>query len=61
VCSSDLHDLQLNIGILLCSSDYENVEQIVDDISFTRTILHAAPLTSPAIYDRDILLTKRGL
>ena len=56
--ASDLH-ARANLGVLICDWDYENVDQILEDITFSRELLHNAPATSPAIYDRDILFAKR--
>lgn len=47
--------LRVNLGVLLCDSDYEDIHHILRDIQRARTLLHERQYTSPAIFDREML------
>jgi two-component system cell cycle response regulator DivK len=52
-------EVRVNLGVLLCDSGYEKVEQIFWDLEFARELLRKAPATSPAVYDRPMLIARR--
>lgn len=43
------------LGVLLCDSDYENAQKILDDLDFGREQLKAGLYTNPTIFDREML------
>jgi two-component system, cell cycle response regulator DivK len=47
--------LRANVGVLLCDSEYENVQQIIEDMNLARQQLHAGLYTNPSIFDREML------
>ena len=47
--------LRVNLGVLLCDSEYEDIHHILRDIQRARTLLHERQFTSPAIFDREML------
>lgn len=47
--------LRSNIGFLLCDSEYEDINRIVDDIQYARALLHERKYVSPAVFDREML------
>lgn len=52
-------DLRTNIGILLCDAEYENAQQIMDDVFQARILLQDGIYTNPSIIDRDMLRPPR--
>jgi CheY-like chemotaxis protein len=51
--------LRINLGVLLCDSDYANVQQIMSDVTLARTLLRDGQYTSPAIFDRAMLRVRK--
>ncbi len=47
--------LRANLGVLLCDSEYEDIQHILKDIQHARTLLQERQYTSPAIFDREML------
>lgn len=47
--------LRVNLGVLLCDSDYEDIQKIMVDIDRARTFLRDRYYSSPAIFNRDML------
>jgi two-component system, cell cycle response regulator DivK len=47
--------LRANLGVLLCDSEYENIQHIMGDIDKARVKLQAGLYTNPAIFDREML------
>ena len=47
--------LRVNLGVLLCDSEYEDIHHILRDIQRARTLLQDRQYTSPAIFDREML------
>lgn len=47
--------LRVNLGVLICDGEYEDVNQIIRDLNFARDLLREGKYTSPAIFDRDTL------
>lgn len=43
------------LGVLLCDSEYENAQKILDDLDFAREQLKAGLYTNPTIFDREML------
>jgi two-component system, cell cycle response regulator DivK len=54
------HDLELkaNVGVLLCDSEYENIQKVLRDIELARTYLREGLYTNPSIFDREMLALK---
>ena len=51
--------LRANVGVLLCDSEYDGVDQIHGDIELARTHLRAGLYTNPSIFDREMLGERR--
>lgn len=49
--------LRTNLGVLLCDSDYDDIQHILKDIQRARVLLQSRQYTSPAIFDREMLKT----
>jgi two-component system cell cycle response regulator DivK len=47
--------LRMNLGVLLCDSEYEDVNHILKDIQRARVLLQERQFISPAIFDREML------
>jgi len=47
--------LRANLGVLLCDSEYKDVQQILGDINLARKKLQAGLYTNPTIFDREML------
>jgi CheY-like chemotaxis protein len=47
--------LRVNLGVLICDGEYEDVHQIMRDVNFARDLLREGKYTSPAIFDREML------
>lgn len=58
---SDDHglDLRVNLGVLLCDSEYENIEKIMKDIEVARMCLRNGLYTNPSIFDREMLIPRQ--
>lgn len=52
-------DLRANLGVLLCDSEYEGVQQIMSDVEIARAELRAGMYTNPSIFDREMLSSRR--
>lgn len=48
-------NLRANVGVLLCDSEYQNTEMIMNDINIARLYLNDGLYTNPAIFDRSML------
>ncbi len=48
-------DLKPNLGVLLCDSEYENVQKIMDDINKVRLKFREELYTNPSIFDHEML------
>lgn len=48
-------DLRANLGFLLCDSEYEDIQKIVDDLRRARSLLRERKYASPAVFDRNML------
>lgn len=51
-------EAKINVGVLLCDSEYENTQNILRDIELARTYLREGLYTNPTIFDRDMLIPK---
>jgi len=47
--------LRAYLGVLLCDSEYESAQKILDDLDFAREQLKAGLYTNPSIFDREML------
>ncbi len=47
--------LRANFGVLLCDSEYKDIQHILADIQRARVLLKERQFTSPAIFDREML------
>ena len=52
-------DLRVNIGVLLCDAEYENLSHVMKDVEFAREQLRAGLFTNPTIFDREMLEARR--
>lgn len=52
-------NLRANLGVLLCDSEYEGVQQIMSDVEIARAELRAGMYTNPSIFDREMLSSRR--
>ncbi|MCK6582372.1 MAG: response regulator [Anaerolineales bacterium] len=51
--------LRANVGVLLCDADYDDINQILDDLDLARSQLRAGLFTNPSIFDREMLGERR--
>jgi CheY-like chemotaxis protein len=51
-------DLRANLGVLLCDSEYEDIQHIMKDIDTARGYLRDGLYTNPSIFDREMLRKK---
>lgn len=47
--------MQANVGVLLCDSEYEDTQVIMNDINTARRFLSDGLYTNPSIFDKDML------
>ena len=47
--------LRANIGVLLCDTEYESIQEILGDIDLARHQLQAGLYTNPSIFDKEML------
>lgn len=48
-------NMQANVGVLLCDSEYEDTQKVMQDIDAARMSLRNGLYTNPAIFDKDML------
>ncbi len=48
-------NMQANVGVLLCDSEYEDTQKVMQDIDAARMSLRDGLYTNPAIFDKDML------
>ncbi len=48
-------DLRVNLGVLLCGSEFDDIQQIMDDVDTARGCLRDGLYTNPAIFDHEML------
>jgi CheY-like chemotaxis protein len=48
-------ELRTNLGVLLCDAEYENIQEILKDITLARKLLNEGLYTNPSIFDREML------
>ncbi len=51
--------LRANVGVLLCDSEYNDVQKIINDLDLARQQLRAGLYTNPSIFDREMLNSHR--
>jgi CheY-like chemotaxis protein len=51
--------LKVNLGVLLCDSEYVDNQQIMKDIDIARGYLREGLYTNPSIFDREMLKKKQ--
>jgi len=51
-------DLKANLGVLLCDSEYDDIQQIMRDVDIARGYLREGLYTNPSIFDREMLKKK---
>jgi PleD family two-component response regulator len=51
--------LRVNLGVLLCDEDYEDIQKILHDIQRARALLQDRQYTSPAIFDREMINSRQ--
>lgn len=51
------HDIEMkaNLGVLLCDSEYPNIQTIKNDITLAIKLLNDGLYTNPSIFDREML------
>ncbi|MCB0117674.1 MAG: response regulator [Anaerolineales bacterium] len=47
--------LKANVGVLLCDSEYANIQGILSDLELARKQLRSGLYTNPSIFDREML------
>jgi CheY-like chemotaxis protein len=47
--------LRVNLGVLICDGEYEDVQHILKDVNLARDLLREKKYPSPAIFDREML------
>jgi CheY-like chemotaxis protein len=47
--------LRVNLGVLICDAEYEDISKIMRDINQARDLLRDKQYSSPAIFDREML------
>jgi CheY-like chemotaxis protein len=52
------YGLRPNVGVLLCDSEYTDVQQIMKDIDLARTALREGLYTNPSIFNQEMLKKK---
>lgn len=52
-------ELRVNLGVLLCDAEYEDIQQILRDVKIAREQLRAGMYTNPSIFDREMLKSRR--
>ena len=52
-------ELKANLGVLLCDSEYEDIQHIMRDIDVARGYLREGLYTNPSVFDREMLKKKR--
>ncbi len=52
-------DLRANLGVLLCDSEYENIQKIMKDVDVARMCLRDGLYTNPSVFDREMLIARR--
>ena len=52
-------ELRVNLGVLLCDAEYEDIQQILRDVEIAREQLRAGMYTNPSIFDREMLKSRR--
>lgn len=50
--------LRASVGVLLCDSEYVDVQQIMKDVGVARSYLRKGLYTNPSIFDREMLIKK---
>lgn len=48
-------NMQANVGVLLCDSEYEDTQLVMNDIDIARRYLSDGLYTNPAVFDKDML------
>lgn len=48
-------EIKINLGVLLCDSEYSNTQIIQNDISLARKLLSENLYTNPSVFDREML------
>lgn len=51
--------LRANVGVLLCDSEYNDVQKIINDLDLARQQLRTGLYTNPSIFDREMLNSHR--
>ena len=52
-------DLRVNVGVLLCDAEYENLSHVMKDVEFVCEFFFAGLFTNPSIFDREMLDGRR--
>ena len=52
---NSLPELRVNLGVLLCDADYDDIQAILKDITLARKLLTDGLYTNPSIFDREML------
>jgi PleD family two-component response regulator len=52
-------DLRAICGVLICDSEYESIQKIMEDVSNAQRLLQNGKYTSPAVFDHKVVLTNK--
>lgn len=52
-------ELDAQLGVLVCDPEYRDIQRIFDDIELSRSLLRTGAYSSPAVFDRKVILTHR--
>ncbi len=50
---------RLSLGVLICDTDYDDVQSIHADIALARNLLRSGQYSSPAIFNREMLYSRK--
>jgi PleD family two-component response regulator len=52
-------DLRANAGVLICDSEYGDIEKIMGDVARARGLLQSGKYSNPAVFDHKVVLTNK--
>lgn len=52
---SESAESRTNLGVILCDSEYKDIQEILKDITLARKLLSEGLYTNPSIFDREML------
>lgn len=52
-------DLHAHSGVLICDSEYDDIQKIIEDLARARGLLQNGTYSSPAVFDHKVVLTNK--